>query len=289
MGRAINLVSIFCLTSILCLLFCFRSLHPLKYCKDYLAHNVRPDGREFCHFRPIIVNTNSIVTSDGSSIAKVGKTIIMCGAKAELCKPKPDSPKQGFLVPNLELPPLCSPKFKPGPPSEEAQVLTQLIADIIDNSKCIDLEELCIYPDKLAWCLYVDLICLNHDGSLVDACIIALMSCLNTVTLPLVEYDPAVDNQQVNLEVTKSLPIHSLPVSTTFAVFDDIFLADPTLEEENLCSSKVTVVIKDGELCCVYKPGGSAISNIELLDCIDKSKRRVPTIKELLQTSLITA
>jgi exosome complex component RRP43 len=29
-----------------------------------------------------------------------------------------------FVVPNLDLSAICSPKFKPGPPTEEAQVLS---------------------------------------------------------------------------------------------------------------------------------------------------------------------
>lgn len=32
-----------------------------------------------------------------------------------------------FSVPNVELSPLCSSKFKAGPPSEKAQVLSELI------------------------------------------------------------------------------------------------------------------------------------------------------------------
>lgn len=62
-------------------LYCFRSLHPTKYYRDYLAHDVRPDGREISNFRPVIVNIGSITTADGSAIAKVGKTSVVCGIK----------------------------------------------------------------------------------------------------------------------------------------------------------------------------------------------------------------
>lgn len=265
----------------------YKSLHPIKYYRDHLAHDIRPDGREFLDFRPVIINIDSIDTADGSAIAKVGKTTVICGIKAELCKPKPETPKQGFLVPNLELPPLCSPKFKPGPPSDQAQVLTQLIADIIENSRCINLEELCIFPDKTAWCLYADLICLDYDGSLVDACIIALMACLKSVKLPLVEYDPALENLQVNMETRKTINVHFTPIATTFAVFDDkILLADPTVEEENLCTGVVTIVVKDDELCCVHKPGGSPLAEDQMVVCIERSKNRSKSMKELIKTSL---
>lgn len=80
----------------------------------------------------------------------------------------------------MELSPVCSPKFKPGPPSEEAQIATQFIADIIKSSKCLNLTELCLFPEKLAWCLYADIECISYDGSLIDACILALTAALKT-------------------------------------------------------------------------------------------------------------
>lgn len=58
-----------------------RSLHPTKYYRDYLAHDIRPDGRYLTSFRPVVVNAGSISTSDGSAIAKVGKTSVICGIK----------------------------------------------------------------------------------------------------------------------------------------------------------------------------------------------------------------
>lgn len=60
----------------------FRSLHPTKYFRDYLSQNIRPDGRDFQKFRPIIINVSSIGTADGSAITKVGKSTVICGIKA---------------------------------------------------------------------------------------------------------------------------------------------------------------------------------------------------------------
>ncbi|XP_050299565.1 exosome complex component RRP43-like [Anthonomus grandis grandis] len=266
----------------------YKSLHPLKYYRDYYSHDIRPDGREFFDFRPIIVNVGSITTADGSAIAKVGKSTVICGIKAELCRPKPESPKEGFLITNLELPSLCSSKFKPGSSNEQAQVLTQLIANIIENSKCINLEELCILKDKLAWCLYTDLICLDYDGSVLDACLIALMACLKSVTLPHIDYDPALDIKQANLEDRKPLNVYSTPITTTFAIFDDkIILSDPSNEEENLCTGTVSVaVLNDQELCSVHKPGGSPLSEQQVMDCIEKSKLRSRSVKKLIDAAL---
>lgn len=60
----------------------FRTIHPIKYYRNYIAHNIRPDGREFESFRPIRINVKSIGTADGSSIVKLGNTTVICGIKA---------------------------------------------------------------------------------------------------------------------------------------------------------------------------------------------------------------
>ena len=39
-----------------------------------------------------------------------------------------------FLVPNIDLPAICSPRFKPGPPSDEAQTLSNWLNDMIVSS-----------------------------------------------------------------------------------------------------------------------------------------------------------
>ena len=38
-----------------------------------------------------------------------------------------------YLVPNVDLPPLCSSRFRLGPPGEQAQVLSQFVADVISK------------------------------------------------------------------------------------------------------------------------------------------------------------
>ena len=92
--------------------------------------------------------------------------------------PKPESPDCGFIVPNVDLTPLSSPKFRPGPPSKEAQCITKLVESILVNSEAVDLKDLCIHKDKLAWVLYCDMVCVDYDGSVIDACIGALMAAL---------------------------------------------------------------------------------------------------------------
>lgn len=81
----------------------------------------------------------------------MGDTTVVCGVKAEISEPELDRPEHGFLgafdawftpayltegivvhtVPNVDIPAMCSPKFKPGPPSEEAQVLSERLNEVL--------------------------------------------------------------------------------------------------------------------------------------------------------------
>lgn len=73
--------------------------------------------------------------------------------------------------------------------------------------------------------------------------------------MPEVNYDK--ETEEINVfENYNSLKINSLPVSSTFGIFDEKhILADPTEEEEQLCASKVTVVTNGLLLFSLHKPG----------------------------------
>lgn len=114
------------------------------------------------------------------------------------------------------------------------------------------------------------------------------MAALRTVKLPAVSYDPELDTKVVDDTQKKPLQIYSSPVSTTFAIFDSsTVVTDPTLEEENLCSGMVSVVVKDDELCSVLKSGGSPLSDDKLLDCVKISKKRGMLLNKLIDTALL--
>ena len=79
--------------------------------------------------------------------------------------------------------------MKVGPPSPEAQELSAFIKDVILNSGCISLTDLCPVVGKYAWVLYIDIICLDHDGNLRDASVAALVAAFHSLKLPKLIYD----------------------------------------------------------------------------------------------------
>ncbi|XP_075957745.1 exosome complex component RRP43 [Anarhichas minor] len=262
----------------------FKVAEPLEYHRSFLKENCRPDGRELSEFRTTTLNIGSISTADGSALVKVGNTTVICGIKAELTNPTVEAPGKGYIVPNVDLPPLCSSQFRPGPPGEQAQAASQFIADVIQSSGVIQTEELCIERGKLCWVLYCDLMCLDYDGNLLDACIVALLAALKNTQLPEVTISTETSSPVVNLEKRRGLHIHKHPVGASFCVFDDsILIVDPTAEEESLSTAHLTVVTDDEDrLCIVHKPGGTCLSGEKLQECINRATARQREIQKLL-------
>ncbi|KAJ7364025.1 ribosomal protein S5 domain 2-type protein [Mycena albidolilacea] len=253
----------------------FQRLHPRAYLERFVAEDVRPDGRPFDAWRDVSVNVGSISTANGSALVRLGETTIVCGVKIEIAEPELDAPEEGFLVPNIDLPALCSPKFKPGPPSDEAQVLSDRLNEVLAST--ISLSSLVIHPSKAVWVLYVDATCINYDGNVFDAALIAMMAALRNTTLPKATYNVETGLTTCSRTAASPLQILKTPISFSFGVFDATLLADPTAFEEPLLDTTVSVVVdENNNLVSVVQSGPGVDSGAEdtLSTCISAAKSR---------------
>ncbi|KAK4686418.1 exosome complex component RRP43, partial [Tremellales sp. Uapishka_1] len=198
----------------------FKRLHPTQYLSRFLAQGYRPDGREVLGWRDVSVNVGSISTSDGSSLVRMGDTTIVCGIKAEIAEPSMSTPTHGYLVPNVDLPALCSPKFKPGPPGDEAQTLSNQMNDLLVSAITIPPSSLCIEPGKAVWTLYIDAVCINYDGNAFDAVVLAVIAALRNTRLPKATYDPDTGRTLCSREDMGSLELGRIPLSCSFGIFE---------------------------------------------------------------------
>ncbi|XP_028158008.1 exosome complex component RRP43-like [Ostrinia furnacalis] len=271
----------------------YKLIHPVKYFTDYISREIRPDGRKFHEQRNIKVNVNSLKCAEASAVVKCGNTTVVCGIQLELAAPKAEEPELGFLVTNVELPPLCSSKYRPGPPSDHAQVQSYMLSDIFVNSKCVDLKDLCIVPDKLAWVVYCDIVCLDNDGSLVDTCIIALMASLRTLSLPAVTYDAETEDIKVDSTVRTPLKVHGMPVATSFAVYKlqekNILLTDPSSYEEEMCGgagANLTVCVNKGLLCGNHTFGGSHLLMENQEEILKIAKEKANLVENVINSCI---
>lgn len=91
--------------------------------------------------------------------------------------------------------PLSNPKFFLGKPTNQAVYYAETLRRIFEKSfsdenvtsrYVIDMGELYVPEMKKMICLHADLLCIDYEGSILDACCIALLAALMTLKIPLV-------------------------------------------------------------------------------------------------------
>ncbi|KZP00287.1 ribosomal protein S5 domain 2-like protein [Calocera viscosa TUFC12733] len=266
----------------------YSRLHPRAYLERFLASSYRPSGRTPAASRPAQVHLGSISTADGSALARLGETTVVCGVKAELAEPDAGGERRGWVVPNLDLPAVCGARFRPGPPGEEAQVCSERLFELLIECKrneVISLEELCIEPARAAWVLYIDLVCINYDGNAYDASVLAMLAALRNTRLPKARWDE--DKKRVVCSRKERVPlrVQNLPIPSTFGIFDgQHLLADPNAFEEPLLDTLITVTLDDRGKVGVQLAGPAGVSGIDgskvVGQCVQAARARR---KELLR------
>ncbi|TFK29038.1 ribosomal protein S5 domain 2-like protein [Coprinopsis marcescibilis] len=264
----------------------FQRLHPRAYLERFVAEGYRPDGRSFSSWRDVSVNVGSISTANGSALVRIGNTTVVCGVKAEVAEPELDCDTKGFLVPNLDLPALCSPRFKPGPPSDEAQVLSARLNEAIVASGVLPLESLCIHPRKSVWTLYVDAICINYDGNAFDAALLAMILALKNTRLPKAQYDEQTGRTLCSRTETDGLSIQRIPFAVSFGIFDSShILADPSSFEEPLLDGTLTVILDEhADILSASQIGVGSSTQDALSTCISQAKQHHAAVFKSIYT-----
>ncbi|POW08054.1 hypothetical protein PSTT_07807 [Puccinia striiformis] len=140
--------------------------------------------------------------------------------------PESSKPNQGFIVPNIDLGPMCSPKYRSGPPNDESQILSSRLKDILTSSGFLSLDSLVIHPNKFVWVIYIDIV----------------------FKIPRVKFDQ--DRNQVILSDPSKpdlipLEIKDVLKAYSFAIFNqEKIWIDPTgFEEDTLCPGILHLII----------------------------------------------
>lgn len=53
---------------------------------------------------------------------------------------------------------------------------------------------------QVAWCLYIDIVCLDYDGNLTDVCVMAMVAALADLRLPHIIYDEETESTRMDCE-----------------------------------------------------------------------------------------
>jgi exosome complex component RRP42 len=251
--------------------------------KDYIYNLMikgkRQDGRGFKDFRDIKLETNVVIKAEGSAKVTLGETQVLVGVKLQTGTPFSDSQDEGVIITNLELNPIASPEFEPGPPKEEAIEMARVVDRGIRESGAIDVKKLCITHGESVWIVFIDVHILNDSGNLIDASCLAAIAALLTTTVP---------NEQHGIGPNAPLAMKELPVGITIAKIGSKLMVDPSLDEEMVCDTKLTIVSSsDGSVAGMQKMGPAPFTEAEILEAIDIAREKGAELRELYLEGLV--
>jgi exosome complex component RRP45 len=90
---------------------------------------------------------------------------ILAQVSCEVQQPKPTRPNEGLLFINVDLSPMGAPHFEAGRQSELAVQINRLLEKCIKDSRCLDLEALCIVAEEKVYVLIIcNIMLTSHDA-----------------------------------------------------------------------------------------------------------------------------
>jgi len=233
------------------------SIEQKDHILDFLEKGIRFDGRKLDEYRPITVERGFSENAEGSAKVSIGDTEVLAGVKMSVMEPYPDTPDEGTMMINIELLPLSSPDFEPGPPGIQSIEIARVVDRGIRESKAIDTKKLCLKKGEKVWSIIIDVCPINDDGNLFDASALAVVAALQDAKFP--SYNGTVIDYKKKTK--ESLPLKKLPISCTVIKIDNHFIVDPTPEEEKKVDSRLTVEVEeDGTLCALQKGGDKPLT-----------------------------
>lgn len=240
--------------------------------REYLEQGKRFDGRKPDEFREISVEVGVSKNAEGSARVKLGTSEVLVGVKLGIGEPYADSPNKGNLMVTSELMPLSSKRFESGPPTIQSIELARVIDRMIRESKIIDLEKLCIEEGKKVWTVFIDIYSMNADGNLLDAAGIGAVLALKNAKIP--KYDKKEEKvlygelSDVNVPLKKDLP-----VSITVHKIGNNLIVDPSLEEEDISETRMTIGIINGAIHSMQKGNSGTFEMEEFNQAVDLAEK----------------
>lgn len=233
-----------------------------------LAQGKRLDERGKYDYRKVEVQKGVLQTAEGSALAQIGDSKVLCGIKYGEMAPFPDRPDEGVFMVMAEFLPLASPVFEPGPPSPESIELARVVDRGIRSAEVIDTKSMFIEEGKVLG-LFIDLYVMDHGGNLTDTAALAAAAALTDTRVPKVE-----GGKIVRGEYAGHLRLADKPVTSTFIKMGDHLLLDPLREEERAQDCQLTVGTVEGYVVCMQKSGPGSLKKAEVMECVEVALKK---------------
>lgn len=123
--------------------------------------------------------------------------------------------------------------------------------------------------------VFIDVHVLDHDGNLMDASSLGAIAALMNTKLP---------NAKFGFGEDAKLPLNDVPVAVTAVEISGVIMLDPSLDEENVASTKLTVITnKEGAIAGMQKSGVGNLSPEEITHIVHIAKETANVLREKLE------
>ncbi len=249
---------------------------------ELLEQGKRIDGRALDEPRELSIEINAVPHANGSAKVRLGDTEVLCGVKIQPDRPFPDMGDKGIFMCTAELLPLSHPTVETGPPRDDVIELARVTDRGIRESHMVDVSQLVIEKDKSVIGVFADIVVVDYDGNLFDACSYAATAALLTSTTP---KWTMVDDKVTLVDGEESpLPTTTIPVSITMGKIGNYIIVDPNGDEWDSMDARITITTNsDGNICALQKGGSDGFTQDEINQCGEISVRVGAKIREKLK------
>jgi len=255
-----------------------------------LVAGVRLDGRALLENREVAINFGK---DFGCCTVSLGDTRVLAQATSEVVEPRPSRPAAGKITTAVHVNCMAGPEYEMGRTTDVQDELQMLLENNIRESRCLDLEALCIMAEESVWQLRVDVTVLNNNGNLPDACNLAAVTALKHFHRPdvSVEEDGRVTIHSFSERSPIPTFLKKIPVclSYAFAELEDrlLIIADPSHQEERVVKGRLIVGLNPhGEITSMNFPGPIELDRRDIKFCIQNAFARARFVAELVEKAV---
>jgi exosome complex component RRP42 len=144
--------------------------------------------------------------------------------------------------------------------------------------------------------IFIDIHIIDYDGNLFDVASLAALAALYNAKVPmerlkgklekLQEKCPAIATYLKNNPKDFSLPMRDPPISCTFVKFNDAVVIDPSMDEQEIAESRITVATdSEGHIRAMQKGLNGSFSADEIKKIIKDSFINGRELRSLLKRS----
>ncbi|KAK6034598.1 3' exoribonuclease family, domain 1 [Cooperia oncophora] len=218
----------------------------------------------------------------------MGETKVLCAVSATLCEPRTTRPNKGFVTVDVDMSPMGNPAQEHNRLGERGLELTRMLELVLRDSRCIDVESLCVRAHKEVWKLRVDVRILDDDGGLLDCASVAAVAALYHFRRPNVTVQP--NHTLIHSEYEQALVplnIYHMPICVSFGFTKsgNVVVVDPT-DKESQCLYGCLVIAcnKRREVCALHQSSNLILSTSAIEACVKRAMHRAVDLSELIST-----